>query len=73
MTYARRQQIDFLANRPLTPLSQLAVTVAVTLVKWNERRCSRIALKHLDDHLLKDIGLNRDDALHEARRVFWRD
>ena len=36
-----------------------------------ERRRSRQALRELDDHLLKDIGLSRADAEREARRPFW--
>ncbi|WP_208349551.1 DUF1127 domain-containing protein [Pseudaestuariivita rosea] len=72
MTYTRTKQLAYLSERPLTPLSQVAVAVAVTLVKWDERRRTRVALSQLDDHLLKDVGLNRDDALDEARRVFWR-
>lgn len=32
---------------------------------------SRRALLTLNDHLLKDIGLQRADALREARRLMW--
>jgi uncharacterized protein YjiS (DUF1127 family) len=32
---------------------------------------TRRALKHLDDHLLADVGLSRDDAEAEARRPLW--
>jgi uncharacterized protein YjiS (DUF1127 family) len=46
--------------------------VAVTLTKWSERRRTRIALADLDDHMLRDIGLDRRTALTEARRKFWQ-
>jgi uncharacterized protein YjiS (DUF1127 family) len=26
----------------------------------------------LDDHLLKDIGVSREDALREAAKPFWQ-
>ncbi|MFN5995678.1 MAG: DUF1127 domain-containing protein [Paracoccaceae bacterium] len=32
---------------------------------------SRRRLIHLDDHLLRDIGLDRADALAEAARPLW--
>ena len=36
---------------------------------WLAVRRSRNALGRLDDHLLRDIGLTRADALREARRL----
>jgi uncharacterized protein YjiS (DUF1127 family) len=38
---------------------------------WSERRRTRLHLKHLDDHLLRDIGLDRLTAQKEANRKFW--
>ena len=32
---------------------------------------SRARLAVLDDHMLRDIGLSRDEALREADRPFW--
>lgn len=32
---------------------------------------SRARLAVLDDHMLRDIGLSRDEALCEADRPFW--
>ena len=32
---------------------------------------SRKSLRHLDAHLLQDIGLSRSQALHEADRPLW--
>lgn len=37
-----------------------------------ELRRQRRALARLDEHLLRDIGLTREQALAEARRLPWR-
>ena len=41
---------------------------------WAERRRQRIALRELadDKHFLNDLGLTREQALHEAAKPFWR-
>ena len=43
------------------------------LAVWAARNRQRSALADLinDDHLLKDIGLSRPDALREAAKPFW--
>jgi len=35
--------------------------------RWRQRQ----ALLDLDDHLLADIGVSREQALREARKPFW--
>lgn len=55
-------------TRPAAPASRsllARLTQILTLAR------SRRALKHLDDHLLRDIGLNRAEAEAEMRRPFW--
>lgn len=39
---------------------------------WARRRQQRLRLKDLDDHVLKDIGVGRAEAVREARKPFWR-
>jgi len=39
---------------------------------WQHRCRGRHALRHLDDRLLKDIGLSRVAAAREASKPFWR-
>jgi uncharacterized protein YjiS (DUF1127 family) len=41
---------------------------------WLDRPFQRIALREIADnpHLLRDIGLTRDEALREAAKPFWR-
>lgn len=46
--------------------------LAECAMDWHGRWKQRQALMALDDHLLKDIGVSRLDADHEARKPFWR-
>ena len=46
-----------------------------TLQIWMERSHQRKALgelAELNDYLLKDIGVSREEALREAAKPFWR-
>jgi uncharacterized protein YjiS (DUF1127 family) len=43
------------------------------LLIWYDRSRERRALLALDDHLLRDIGLNRADVWREGRKPFWRE
>jgi uncharacterized protein YjiS (DUF1127 family) len=49
-------------------LSSLAGTIAA----WLNRQQGRRDLGELDDRLLADVGIARQDALCEARKPFWR-
>jgi uncharacterized protein YjiS (DUF1127 family) len=73
MTHAiHAQQVAYLgAQSTLSPLAVVALRVAVTLTRWSERRRTRLHLKSLDDHLLRDVGLDRLTAQREANRMFW--
>jgi uncharacterized protein YjiS (DUF1127 family) len=53
------------------PTSRLLQVVRLVAV-WHERGRSRRALVELNDHMLKDIGITRLDALREASKPFWR-
>ncbi|WP_343715880.1 DUF1127 domain-containing protein [Inquilinus sp.] len=43
-----------------------------TLDLWLERARTRRQLDALTDHELRDLGLDRGDALREAAKPFWR-
>lgn len=43
-----------------------------TPILWAERAAERRHLTQLDDHLLKDIGLNRVDVETIGTKPFWR-
>lgn len=60
------------AQNRIPAASVIALRIAVVLSKWAERRRSRLALRQLDPHLLRDVGLTPAEAEYEAWRVFWR-
>jgi uncharacterized protein YjiS (DUF1127 family) len=47
-------------------------SLAGTIVIWLNRRQGRRDLRELDDRLLADVGISREDALCEAGKPFWR-
>ena len=61
-----------LSNRPLPPLSRVALSVVLTLVRWDLRRRTRRDLSRLEPHLLQDIGIDVGPAQMEADKPFWR-
>jgi uncharacterized protein YjiS (DUF1127 family) len=48
----------------------LARTVSATLGEWRRRASSRRELATLDDHALRDIGLDRASAAFESGKSF---
>ncbi|HEV7878270.1 DUF1127 domain-containing protein [Bradyrhizobium sp.] len=47
-------------------------SLAGTMVIWLNRRQGRRDLRELDDRLLADVGISREDAVSEAGKPFWR-
>mgnify|MGYP001050125858 CR=1 FL=1 len=62
-----------LTSRPLPPLSRIALSFALTVFAWETRAKSRRALRRLDPHMLRDIGLDPAQAADESIKPFWRD
>ena len=52
-------------------LDLLAAGFGIVLT-WQERAAQRAHLAAIDDHLLKDMGLTRAEAMKESRKPFWR-
>jgi uncharacterized protein YjiS (DUF1127 family) len=50
-------------------------TLALAVLRWlaaaNDRARQRRALAELDDRLLNDIGISRDEADAEGTRLHW--
>lgn len=63
------------AHLPALPLAFLRAgslaRLSNRLLAASALRRSRHSLRHLDDHLLRDIGLTRAEALSEAERAPW--
>jgi uncharacterized protein YjiS (DUF1127 family) len=59
------------APRRIAPLTALRWIVAA-IRQWRGRVGSRPQLRELDDHLLKDIGLRREEVGYEFPKPFWR-
>jgi uncharacterized protein YjiS (DUF1127 family) len=67
--------------RPARPAARLNQLIwGIVLARWRAhrrhwaRRRQREALRALADdaHLLRDLGLTREQALEEADKPFWR-
>lgn len=46
--------------------------IVTLMATWTRRARGRTQLKHLDAHLLRDIGISESHARAEARRPFWQ-
>ena len=42
------------------------------LMTWQARAEMRSHLSTLEDHLLRDVGLTREEAVAEAAKPFWQ-
>ena len=62
--------------RPLVDIYQSSswlgwTALLSTWLRWSERSRQRADLRGLNEHLLNDIGVSRQQALDEANRPFW--
>jgi uncharacterized protein YjiS (DUF1127 family) len=46
---------------------------ACTFRTWDQRYRQRRVLSELPAELLRDIGISRMDAMHEAEKPFWEE
>ncbi|RWC26466.1 DUF1127 domain-containing protein [Mesorhizobium sp.] len=42
------------------------------LARWYDRHLQRLDLAEIDDHLLRDLGLTRQDVRRECAKSFWQ-
>jgi len=63
-------------SRSKTRISGIIAVTRSTVGRWFARSRQRRALREIaernDFHLLKDIGVSREEALREADKSFWR-
>jgi len=58
----------------IAKINSIASGPVRTFATWRLRSAERSALRELaeDPHRLNDIGLNREQALRESEKLFWR-
>ena len=61
-----------MARHPLPSPSRAALRLTKIVAAWKMRQRSRKGLALLDDHMLKDIGIDPMAANLEASKPFWR-
>ncbi|MEA2896804.1 MAG: hypothetical protein QOJ84_2419 [Bradyrhizobium sp.] len=57
---------------PIVAAGQALSSLASMIAIWLNRQQGRRELSELDDRLLADVGISREDAVWEARKPFWR-
>ena len=74
-TPASRDIAPSALSRSKAQLSGFIAGTRSTVVRWFARSRQRRALREIaesnDFHLLKDIGVSREEALREANKPFW--
>ena len=60
-------------NDPVAMLKRRVAGLFVMVATWHERAHQRRQLLELDERLLEDAGIRRDDALVAGRKPFWLD
>ena len=69
--FARAEAPSFSLGRAFALLAGAVVVGVEALLTRAELSRSRRQLAELDDRLLRDIGLDRATARHEASKGFW--
>lgn len=54
--------------KPLNGLQNLNALILLWIHRYRQRKL----LSDLEDHILKDIGVSRVDALQESSKPFWK-
>ncbi|MGQ0566666.1 MAG: DUF1127 domain-containing protein [Gemmobacter sp.] len=68
-----RTLTDTTKGTPLPPVSAAFAALAKRVRSWQDRRQTRAALRRLDTHMIRDIGLDAREAQAEAAKPFWQD
>lgn len=73
MNYVIQNQVPRKAAGVQHGFGGLFFSAHATLNMWYDRQRQRRRLAGLDDRLLRDIGIERADALREASKPFWQE
>lgn len=49
-----------------------AKSLMALIATWRLRHATRLELKRMSDHMLRDVGLTPGDAADEIAKPFWR-
>ena len=72
MTGIARTALSAVPSAAHRALRDFLSTVVSTVAAWSGRARQRRALAGLDDHILRDIGIDSRKALEESARPFWK-
>ena len=67
-----RQAVHHTAHHPAHGLLGVVNRGLEVLSSWHDRMTYRRELSQLDDHMLEDLGLDRQTVDFEIRKPFWR-
>lgn len=65
--------LNFVRTIPSRPPLWSVPRARVLISLWYGRWSSRHQLAHMDDRMLRDIGLGARERSHEVRKPFWQD
>ncbi|CCV10319.1 DUF1127 domain-containing protein [Mesorhizobium sp. STM 4661] len=61
--------VNPVARLPFPFLRRLRLRLAA---RWYDRHLQRLDLAGIDEHLLRDLGLTREDVRRECAKSFWQ-
>lgn len=71
--YVQRDDPDAVERRPwLAGAQDFLISAFERIGDWQERIGQRRRLMMMDERMLHDLGLCRDDAIAEAAKPFWK-
>ncbi|MET0105311.1 MAG: DUF1127 domain-containing protein [Sedimenticola sp.] len=59
--------------KPYLPLKSIVTALPKQVYFLWQRQRQRRQLMTLEDHLLKDVGISRADAVREGQKPFWKE
>ena len=60
------------STEPMAQVEQKLVAARQTIRVWRNRASGRRALRGLSLEMLRDIGMEKYEAIAEAKKPFWR-
>lgn len=68
------ENIGWRALRRIAPaMAEAAIAHFQLMCEWQRRAEMRARMTRLDDRMLDDVGLSREQVESEAKKPFWKD